>query len=109
MIHELKTYPEHFEKVISGEKTFEYRFNDRNFRVGDYVALNEYKEGSGYTGRSALFRITHIAGKEQMPVPLPKGYVILSIYPCFFEGMYNRHHRDSFVTVTDPFKKEDTI
>ena len=109
MIHALKITPCFFENVIKGTKKFEYRKNDRDFRVGDYIALNEYKEDSGYTGRSALFCITHIAVKEQLPAPLPNGYVILSIYPCFFEGMYNRHHRDSFVTVTDPFKKEDTI
>ena len=37
MIHELKIYPEYFKAVISGEKTFEIRKNDRPFatREGD--------------------------------------------------------------------------
>ena len=39
MIHELKTYSEYFKAVISGEKPFEIRKNDRNFKVGDYIAL----------------------------------------------------------------------
>ena len=50
MIHQLKILPKFFEKVISGEKTFEVRENDRNFKVGDYLALNEFANGD-YTGR----------------------------------------------------------
>ena len=41
MIHELKTLPEYFEAVRKGDKTFELREDDRNFKVGDYLALNE--------------------------------------------------------------------
>lgn len=110
MIHELKTYPKHFEKVISEEKKVEYRLNDRNYRVGDYLALNEYTEGEGYTGRSALFQITHILDSANSPAPLSEGYVILSITPCSFEK-YNRFSGYGIAltpNVTSPFKEEET-
>ena len=35
MVHELKCWPEYFEAVISGAKTFEVRKNDRDFAVRD--------------------------------------------------------------------------
>ena len=39
MEHELKTDPVVFDAVKSGEKTFEIRLNDRNFKVGDVLFL----------------------------------------------------------------------
>lgn len=41
MIHQLKIESAFFEDVISGKKTFEIRKNDRDFMVGDFLALNE--------------------------------------------------------------------
>lgn len=101
MIHALKIFPEYFNKVISGEKTFEIRKNDRNFLVGDYIALNEFTRESGYTGRSALYRITYIA-KDRVPVALPEGCVVLGIQPCCFD------YRTEFKvrpTVTESFEE----
>lgn len=42
MIHALKTLPEYFEAVWENKKTFELRKNDRDFKVGDYLAFNEW-------------------------------------------------------------------
>jgi hypothetical protein len=39
MKHELKIWPEHYERVKSGSKTFEIRKNDRVFQKGDQVEL----------------------------------------------------------------------
>lgn len=103
MIHELKIFPEYFNKVVSGEKTFEIRKNDRNFLVGDYIALNEFIRESGYTGRSALYRITYVAGHGHPPVSLPDGYVVLGIHPCVFSESDDMNQR----TVTASF--EDRI
>lgn len=66
MIHELKTESQFFESVINGSKTFEVRKNDRDFRVGDYLALNELNDTrDGYTGRSVLLEITYILNDER--------------------------------------------
>ena len=61
MIHELKTDPEYFAAVRSGEKRFELRRNDRDFRVGDYLALNEYdRSAKTYTGRTELVQVVYM-------------------------------------------------
>ena len=40
-IHELKTDPEVYDAVCNGEKSFEIRFDDRNFKVGDRLILKK--------------------------------------------------------------------
>lgn len=90
MIHTLKTTPKYFTDATNKEKTFEVRKNDRDFRVCDYIALNEWRDGTvdnfpqGYTGRSALFRISYILDN---PDYCKEGYVILGIKPCFVSNI----------------------
>lgn len=43
MTHHLKTMPEYFQAVIEGRKPFEVRKNDRGFKVGDRVILEEFE------------------------------------------------------------------
>ena len=40
--HRLKTLAPYWERVQSGEKTFEIRKNDRDFQVGDILELEYY-------------------------------------------------------------------
>lgn len=40
--HDLKCWPGSFEAIMHGEKTFEYRKNDRDFQVGDVLILHEF-------------------------------------------------------------------
>jgi len=80
MIHELKTFPDFFNAVISGKKTFEVRKADRDFRVGDMLALNEYDpEAKVYTRNSCLVYIDYILSNEEYT---KSGYVVMSIKPC---------------------------
>lgn len=109
MIHELKIFPEYFTSVISGEKTFEIRRNDRNFRVGDYIALNEFKKESGYTGRSALYRITYLAGTGHPPASLPDGYVVLGIHPCKFYDVCESFGETLKPAVTESFEERGEL
>lgn len=62
--HTLKILPEYFEAVISGNKTFEIRKNDRNFMVNEIVILKEFNNGS-YTGRFVEAQISYITNFEQ--------------------------------------------
>ena len=60
-IHRLKCWPKYYEAVISGEKTFEVRLNDRGFSVDDWVILEEWNpDDRHYTYRDAKFRITYV-------------------------------------------------
>lgn len=85
MIHELKTLPEYFEAVWQGNKKYELRKNDRNFKVGDYLALNEW-DGNEYTERSLLVKVTYIL-KPDLIMDCPSGYVIMSIEMVMVEGI----------------------
>lgn len=72
-IHELKILPEYFEAVVSGNKRFEIRKNDRNYKKGDILRLNEYQDGQ-YTGDVHIAEITYITDYAQQD-----GYVVLGI------------------------------
>ncbi|WPH51275.1 DUF3850 domain-containing protein [Enterococcus faecalis] len=72
-IHELKILPEYFEAVVSGDKRFEIRKNDRGYKVGDILRLNEYEDGK-YTGNFHAAEITYITDYAQQD-----GYVVLGI------------------------------
>ena len=47
--HQLKTWPQYFERIISGQKNFEVRKNDRDFQVGDILILNHYDPDADIT------------------------------------------------------------
>ena len=75
MVHELKIAPNYFEKVVSKEKSFEVRCNDRNFKVGDILKLMEYVDGS-YTSQSIFVKVTYILREFE---GLQPNFVVLSI------------------------------
>ena len=78
MIHALKIEPEYFEAIKNREKTFEVRENDRDFSVGDYLALNEYLADTGqYTGRGIIVKVLYVLDDDKY---CKFGYVILGIW-----------------------------
>lgn len=80
MIHALKQYPEFFLDVTTGKKLFEVRKKDRDYKVGDLLALNEYDpETKSYTGASVLLHVDYILDN---PEYCKEGYVVMSIKPC---------------------------
>lgn len=74
MEHKLKIQQKYFEPVIQGKKRFEIRKNDRNFKVGDIVVLEEIDENNAYTGDSFKTKITFITDYQQK-----NGYVVFGI------------------------------
>ncbi len=61
MIHYLKTWPEYFAAVLSGEKPFELRKNDREFAKGDILVLQEYcPQTDLLTGRQVTQVVTYL-------------------------------------------------
>lgn len=79
-VHPLKTWPEFFE-VVGRSKTFEVRKNDRDFKVGDILWLQEWSEKEGYTGRDRKFTITYLLEGGQFGIE--KGYCVMSLGPCY--------------------------
>lgn len=58
--HELKTWGSLFDDILAGRKTFEVRFNDRDYRVGDILSLMRYDpatESLTYVNAGSAFRI----------------------------------------------------
>jgi hypothetical protein len=60
--HRLKCWPQFFAAIVSGRKTHDLRrADDRDFRVGDTLLLEEFDPKVGqYTGRKTKVRITYI-------------------------------------------------
>ena len=76
-IHDLKIDPEYFNDVITGEKRFEVRKNDRDYKKGDLLNLQEYdREKKEYTGRKTLIPVRYILDNQEY---LREGYVILGL------------------------------
>lgn len=90
MEHELKIWPQYYQRVADGSKTFEVRKNDRGFQPGDTVALREFDpEYKGYdsdefstwsingryTGKPALkFKVGYV-------LPIDADRVVFSLLP----------------------------
>lgn len=77
-IHKLKTWPDYFKAVKSGEKKFEIRKNDRNFRVGDELILEEYlPHAKQYTGNKILKIVTYVFAGGSFG--LDPGFCVMSL------------------------------
>ena len=78
-VHELKTWQKFFDLVWRGDKPFEVRKNDRDFRSGDQLRLREYTELDDiYTGREIIVTVTSII--SGCPGILPD-YVVIGFDP----------------------------
>lgn len=78
---ELKSHPESFRAVWSGEKTHEIRINDRKYKVAKSIRLQEYNASLNiYSGRAIDLIVTHIRFSEGEGIPfsagLKPGYVV---------------------------------
>jgi hypothetical protein len=76
-VHDLKTWPIFFDAIVDGRKPFDYRFNDRDFKVGDFLRLQEWcPKRKDYTGRWVMRKITYMVDKAP---GLAVGYCIMTI------------------------------
>jgi hypothetical protein len=73
--HELKTIQPYYDAVARGEKTFEIRYDDRNYKVGQRLWLREYDyQAEIYPGPSVYADVTYVTDYQQ-----DSGYVVLGI------------------------------
>ena len=73
--HYIKILPEYYRAVEQKKKTFEVRFNDRNYQVYDILHLQEWLNG-GYTGREIQAEVTYLLNDSNY---CKEGFVIMSI------------------------------
>ena len=78
MTHNLKILKPYFEAVVTGDKTFELRKDDRPYRIGDTLVLNEIGAGNKPTGRAIEKKVGYIL-RNCPEYGLNNGYCILSL------------------------------
>lgn len=77
-IHEVKTWPEPFQAIIDGLKTFDVRLNDRHYELDDLLCHKEFDPVKGeYTGRTAVTNVKYVQPGGQFGVD--SRCVVLSI------------------------------
>lgn len=116
--HELKTWSEYFQQIKSGEKKFELRKNDRDYRVADTLILKEFipkgynqamphiLEGE-YTGEQVTVKVSYMFSGLPTGVPfgLSNGYCIMGIEPLSVTS----NVEESIFGMADPFPLKDVL
>lgn len=74
--HVLKTESQFMSAVTMGTKPFEVRKNDRDFRVGDFLVLQEIDEAGNPTLYSVVVRVTFILDDPRF---VQSGFVVMGI------------------------------
>jgi hypothetical protein len=86
MEHQLKISQDYLIHILEGRKTFEIRYNDRDFQVGDTIQFLplQSEEYNVYAKYSSIpyFDITYIHANAG-DCFLKQGYVIIGIKPLF--------------------------
>ena len=80
-IHKLKTWPQFFDAVAYGAKSFDLRKDDRSFQVGDVLLLQEfdpYSNGGSYSGREVSRLVLYKLDAPSFS-GIEKGYCILGL------------------------------
>ena len=78
MTHALKTWPEFYKLVESGEKAFEVRKMDRPFKVGETLLLQEFdNEKQEFTGNETTRVITCILRDPKFGIKT--GYCVMGL------------------------------
>jgi len=58
---EKKVWPEYFQQIVDGKKTFELRLNDFDISEGDTLVLNEWDPATkDYTGRTLEKQVGYV-------------------------------------------------
>lgn len=75
--HLLKTWPHSWDATYEGRKPFEYRFDDRDYEVGDHLVLLRWDPSTEkYTGRGLVLQVTYMLRGR---FGVPDGYCVMGI------------------------------
>jgi ASC-1-like (ASCH) protein len=77
MKHELKIWPQYYQRVAEGTKTFEVRKNDRKYQMGDEVVLYYYDpKEHDLNANVSLDWIKEMFTKTYPPLSFKVGFVL---------------------------------
>lgn len=83
MLHKLKLKTPYIEPVLSGEKTFEVRENDRGFNKGDYIKfIPTHMNGDTYKDTELEVRTYEITYVHS-GLGVKEGYCVFGIKECY--------------------------
>lgn len=69
--HVLKCWPESFDRIVSGAKRFEIRYDDRGYKDGDILHLRRYDPTREvYTGREVEAYVEYVMPLADAPISL---------------------------------------
>ncbi len=78
--HTLKTWPDFYRAILAGDKTFEARVDDRHFKEGDVLILQEFEPNYVFlTGAESKYLVTYALRGPAFGVE--KGWIVMSIKP----------------------------
>jgi len=67
MRHEKKVWPEYFQKILDGKKTYELRLADWECKEGDILVLQEWDpKTKKFTGRTIEKEVTYVGKTKNM-------------------------------------------
>ena len=89
MIHELKIWPQYYQAVADGSKTFEVRKNDRGFQKGDEVVLKEWDPTEMHYGTFGYTDSPNLEFKIGYVLPIDAERVVFSL----IKKEYNENKR----------------
>jgi len=65
-VHHVKSWPQYFRAITTGQRTHDLRRNDRDYKVGDTMILEEFNPTTqAYTGHKCEVEITSITSMSQ--------------------------------------------
>ena len=77
-IHALKCWPEYFAALKSGKKPWEFRKNDRDYKVGDVLMIRcwDPTKKTWIDDEILMFKVVYLLKTDDLGMP---GYVVMSI------------------------------
>lgn len=88
-MHTVKCETEWLDAVIAGDKTFELRYDDRGYEVGDYLALEEWDpQTQEYKGQIVIVKVIYAFKDERWLQPNTIAMSIETLVSLNKNGIY---------------------
>lgn len=77
--HILKIQSKYYYSILLGDKTFEVRKLDRDYKIGDVIQFNVIQQDGTTETPPYLYRIRYILTHDDFPDGIQEGYGVLGI------------------------------